>query len=79
MSKSLVEFSEVNEVWTLEISAFALSPEEHNNILDELSRETSFILKHIDADSIRAEITGDYDDIIAIMKKLQSQGWKWNE
>ena len=89
MAKVFVEFKQEDQEATLELSAYALSPEEHAAVLVELEAFESsaneslanavFDFTYIDADSIRGTIRGDYGEVAGMIKQLRNSGWTWNE
>jgi hypothetical protein len=81
MVKQLVEFKSEDNLTSLEISAYDLTPEEHNAIIKELATN---ILKEgirftlIDKDSVQAFISSDdYWVVWDFCQKLLGLGWQF--
>lgn len=89
MVKSFVELKQADQVATLELSAYALTPAEHKSVrteLDAFEQKADEGLElavldytYIDADSIRAELRGEYNAVMSAMSKLEASGWTWNQ
>lgn len=77
MRKMLWEFVNNEESARLKISACALSKEDFIEIKGRLEKIKGLHFDIIDADSITATITGDYDYINTLRKQLESEGWEW--
>lgn len=76
--KQLVEFREEEEgEAVLEVSAFALSPKELSNVLEELSEEKVHYT-FIDADSVSGIVRDRYEKVRDVMDSLFVKGWLWN-
>jgi len=79
--KQLVSFEKYEEEGEkyaiLDLAAFALRPEEHQEALVELNAE-GVDISGIDGDSIRGEIKGRYDVVKKAMNNLSAKGWLWN-
>jgi len=81
MRKQLVEFKAVNEyeTATLQVSAVCLSPAEHTGILAELEKISGICFTFIDADTIQAVISGDYDSVYDTTRKLMENEWSFTD
>ena len=61
----------------IRLFAFALSPEEHSEVREELRSLGARILQ-MDGDSIRAEVTGDLVDYDVVVE-LETKGWRFHD
>jgi len=68
-------FDEESESGEISLFAFALSPEEHCQAIEEILEENGSIL-FIDSDSIRAKI---YDADYERIRKLEKIGWSFHD
>ena len=86
--KELTYFDKIEEkgkkYTILNVSAYALSPEEHREAISELEEEGVPITK-IDSDSVRGTLKGRYDAIKKTIANLETKewfdakGWFWDE
>ena len=80
MSKTFVEFKQEDQEGSLELSAYALSPEEHKAVMAELEAVGPTLdFTYIDADSIMAIVRDEQHNVLDLVKELQASGWTWNE
>jgi len=74
--KKLIEFYSNGQETVLEVYAYALKPEELKDICTLLETKR-FQFISIQADSLRAKISGKYDQINQIRLELEKNGWQW--
>ena len=76
--KQFVEFTNPGDGGPVKLEVAVYAERVDNALLDQLV-EKGFELTHVDADSVRAIKTADYDVVMTTMKELTDLGFKWNE
>ncbi|GEM_PF-6031487 len=78
MTKQFLEFSQgaQDDEYYLEVLAYDISKEEFKAVREELDGH-GFRYQHIEADSIKAKLTGSYDSVIEVVRDLEGRGWTW--
>jgi len=56
-----------------------VSQAEHKGVLDELEAISGLCFTFIDADTIQAVVSGDYDTIYDTTRKLLETGWSFTD
>ena len=76
--KQFVEFTNPGDGGPVRLEVAVYAERVDNALLDQLV-EKGFELTHVDADSVRAIKTADYDVVMTTMKELTDLGFGWNE
>jgi len=79
MTKSLIAFvgEEEEDRASLEVMAYALDKNETDRVIEELKAH-GFRFLVIETDSVRAKLTGKYNEVWEVLEKLQNNGWVWD-